>query len=106
MSDLEVQAEYFGIAIDRWNNASYGVSTANSHAAMAEEIPELWPDHGDLNAALRQINLLAHTIQNNLLADGMLKVMSIATTLRQVALNYVVGEAENEEEAKKLERML
>lgn len=101
-----IEAEYFKTAIDSWNNASYGVSTANANAIMAEDIPELWPDHGSLNSAIGKLNLLATTIQENLLGEGGLIVMGIATTLRQVAFNYVVGEAENEEEAKRLEGIL
>lgn len=100
------EAAYFRTAIDKWNSASYAVSTANSLAAQAEDIPELWPDHGDLNAAIKKLNVLATTIQENLLNEGGLVVMGVATTLRQVAFEYVVREAENEEEAKRLEGML
>lgn len=101
-----IEAEYFRVAIDKWNSASYAVSTANSLAIQADDIPELWPDHGDLNAAVKKINELANTIQMNLLQQGGLTLMGIATTLRQIAFNYVVSEAENEEEAMRLEAVL
>lgn len=101
-----IQAEYFKHAIDRWNSASYGVSTANSLAGMADDIPELWPEQKTLNDAIAKLNELATTIQRNLLQEGGLVVMGVATTLRQVAFNYVVSEAESEEEAKRLEGLL
>lgn len=89
----------------RWLEMYYILAGATSTARSTPKVAEGWSELGMLNAVAAQLNELADTVREDLLAKGSENMLTIAETIKEIAHNYVVVEAANAEEAAKLERM-